>query len=116
MPPEPTSNVVACIAASASTLAMAMPGVDYYALIWGLIGALLALYQAERMGRIRSLVFVALSTLVGAACGTAATEFIGSSRPVLIVLSLIAGFGAQVLVTTLLRALLSHVGKLESKT
>lgn len=109
---EPTF-VVNAIAAGASTVTMALLGVDHYALVWGMVGALLAVYQAENLGRARSVIFVTLSTLVGAACGTGALSAISSdSRPLLIVFSLVAGFGAQVIVTRLLRAFLHRIDRL----
>lgn len=111
--PEPTTTLAGAIAAGASTITMALLGVDYYSLIWGMVGALLALYQAEKMGRIRSVIFISLSTLVGAACGTGALDAIKSeSKPLLIVFSLVAGFGAQVIVTALLRAGINRIDKL----
>lgn len=61
----------------------------------------------------RSVIYIALSTLVGAACGTGALSSISStSRPLLIIGSLVGGFGAQVIVTALLRASLKRIEKL----
>lgn len=92
---------------------MAVLGVDHYSLIWGLVGALLAAYQAERMGRIRSVLFVTLSTLFGAASGTAAlSTFDSSSRPLLILFCLVAGFGAQTFITALVRVALLRIERL----
>lgn len=112
--PEPTTTLsAAAVAAAISGVTSALLGVEYYSLIWGMVGALLALYQAAPMGRLRSVIFVSISTLVGAACGTGAVDSIGSdSRPLLIVASLVAGFGAQLIVTALLRSALSRIEKL----
>lgn len=111
--PEPTITAFSAVAAGASAITLALLGVDYYSLIWGLVGALLALYQAEPMGRMRSMIFISLSTLVGAACGTGATELVASaSRPVLIVSSLVSGYGAQLIVTALLGAGVKRIDKL----
>ncbi|WP_137860808.1 hypothetical protein [Variovorax sp. 3P27G3] len=115
--PEPTTTVAGAIAAGASAISLALLGVDYYSLIWGMVGALLALYQAAKMGRVRSVIFVSLSTLVGAACGTGAlSTFQSESRPLLIVCSLVAGFGAQLIVTALLRAGINRIDKLGGVT
>ena len=116
---EPTTFAAGVIA-TASTVTLAILGVDYYSLIWAMVGALLALYQAEKMGRIRSVLFVVLSTLIGAALGTVsavglqrmAPTLFTELRPLLIAASLIAGFGAQLIVTALLRASLSRIGRL----
>ena len=109
---EPTMTLAPVLAASASTITLALIGVDHYSLVWGLVGALLALYQAETMGRIKSVTFVALSTLIGAALGTAAQEWWGgTSRPLLILASLTGGFGAQAIITTGLRIALEWLGR-----
>lgn len=111
MPAEPTSVTIAIATLSAFTLSLL--GVDYYSLLWALIGALLALYQSEPMRKWRTMWFIALSTLVGAACGTGGYEVVASnSRPVLIVLSLVAGYGAQLIVTALLGAGVKRIEKL----
>lgn len=111
---EPAANLSpGAIAAMVSTVTMAFLGVDHYSLLWGLVGALLALYQAEKMGRTRALIYVMLSTLVGAAVGNGAIASISStSKPLLIVASLVSGFGAQLVVTALLRAGLKRIDRL----
>lgn len=113
MPPEPTTTLTAAaVAAAISGFTSALLGVDYYSLAWGMIGALWALYQTPPAGRVRSVIFVSLSTLAGAACGTAALEAIGSeSKPLLILASLVAGFGAQSLLSALLRSTLRRIDK-----
>ncbi len=109
---EPTTVAAGAIA-TASTVTLAILGVDYYSLIWAMVGTLLALYQAERMGRVRSVIYVTLSTLVGAAVGTGTMSFFTSeSRGMLIVVSCVSGFGAQVIVTALLKAGVHRIKKL----
>lgn len=113
MPEPTTSTVLAAVAGGISTITLALLGVDYYSLIWSMVGTLLALYQAERMGRLRSVIFVVLSTLIGAALGSGLMDFWGSSsRPVLIAVSLVSGFGAQLIVTALLRAGINRIERL----
>lgn len=111
---EPTTTLsAAAVAATISGFTSALLGVDYYSLIWGMVGALLALYQASPMGKVRSVVLVSISTLAGAACGTGAVDVMGSeSRPLLIVASLVAGFGAQRIVAALLQTTLNRIEKL----
>lgn len=108
--PEPTSFAAGAIT-TASALTLAVLGVDYYSLIWSLVGTFGALYWREqRVGSIRSVLYVALSTLVGAAIGTALMAGAGStSRPILILLSLVCGFGAQAILTALLEAGLERI-------
>ncbi len=112
--PEPTTTGVHAIALGLSALSMALLGVDYYALIWGMIGALVALFHTDQgMGRVRSVIYVALSTLCGAALGTGLLSSISSeSRALLNVASLVAGFGAQKIVTALLKAGLKRIDRI----
>lgn len=114
--PEPTATIAGALAAGASTVTMALLGVDHYSLVWGLVGALVALYQADTMGRVKSVVFVALSTLIGAAAGTGVQAwFETTSRPLLIVASMTGGFGAQAIITTVLRIGLEWLDRIKVK-
>lgn len=94
----PDTFTAAAFAAAASATTLALLGVDYYALLWAFIGALAALWQAGTMRRYVAVLFVALSTLLGAAMGSAAVLVIGTNHlPVLILACLVCGAGAQVL-------------------
>lgn len=113
--PEPTTSA-SVIVGAISMATLALLGVDYYSLLWALVGALLALYMAEPMGKVRTVCFIALSTLIGAACGTGAMAAIASdSRPLLILSSLVAGYGAQIVVTALLSAGVRRIERLGGK-
>lgn len=93
------------IAAAVSTVTLAVLGVDYYSLLYGLVGALLALSQAGAMGRGRAIVYVSLSTLVGAVIGNFVVAYLDSkSRHILIFGCLIGGILAQVIVAAVLKA------------
>lgn len=111
---DPTITGAHAFATALSALSLALLGVDYYSLIWGMVGAQVALFQnQERMGRVRSVIYIALSTLVGAAVGTGTMSFFSSeSRALLIVCSLVGGFGAQKIVAGLLNAGLARIGKM----
>lgn len=109
---EPTTVTAAGVAAALSAITLALLGVDYYALLWGLVGAMLAMGQAAPMTRGRAIVYVVLSALAGAALGHALANFIGSvSRSVLIVGSLVGGAGAQIIIAALIRAVVTRVEK-----
>lgn len=101
-------------AAGISSLTLALLGVSHYALIWGFVGALAALYQhRERLGPLRAICFVVLSTFCGAAMATWSISYLAvETRPVLIGLSLVAGFGAQIILTAILKGLLHRVRQL----
>ena len=112
--PEPTTSGVHAFALALSALSMSLLGVDYYSLIWGMVGAQVALFQNDTpMGRVRSVIYIALSTLVGAAVGTGTLSFFSSeSRALLILISLVGGFGAQKIVTALLNAGLARIERI----
>jgi len=111
--PEPTTALASAIAATASTITLALFGVDYYSLLYGFVGALFSMSQAATMGRGRAIVYVVLSTLVGAAFGAAATELVGTaSRAALFLGCVVGGAGAQLLVSALLKAALARIDKL----
>jgi hypothetical protein len=97
---EPTTATAAGVAAwatSASAITLAVFGVDYYALLWGFVGALFARGHAESMTKIRAALYIALSTAVH------------TSRPILIVLCVACGAGAQRLLDAVVAALESKI-------
>ena len=114
MPPEPATSGVKAIVIGLSGVAMSLLGVDYYSLIWAMVGALWALFlNTERMGRVRSVIYVSLSTCIGAAVGTAGVSLLTSeSRALLIVLSMVVGFGAHRVMSALLASTLQRIDKL----
>lgn len=93
---EPTSTTLAGYAAAASGVTLALLGVDYHSLLYGFVGALLAISNSERMTRARAVVYAVLSTLTGAVIGNAAVAFFETTnRSMLIFGCLIGGAGAQ---------------------
>ena len=72
--PEPTTTAAASVAAAASGLTLALLGVDYHSLLYGLIGALIAVGQAQHTSRWRAVLSVVLSTVTGAVLGTVVVE------------------------------------------
>ena len=110
--PEPTTPTAAALAATASGITMALLGVDYYSLIWAMFGAMFALYQTGSVGRVGSVVFVALSTLVGAAVAGGLMAMLDSkARPLMILFGLLGGFGSQAVVNAMLAALVARINK-----
>lgn len=110
---DPITTADNLVVATVSTATMALMGVSYYALIWAMVGAFLALYQAKGLSRWSAIAFMVLSTLVGAACGTFFADWVNKdSRPLLILASLVCGSGAHVLITALLQAGLKRINQL----
>lgn len=104
------NNTLAALVGAISSATVTLLGVDYYAVLWGFVGAMLALTQVERMERRRALVYVALSTLIGAACGTAAIAYTNQPvRAFLILASIVGGFGANVIISALLQVALNRI-------
>jgi hypothetical protein len=111
MPVEP--NWTAAIIAGLSSIIMTLFGVEYYALVWGLVGALLALTQIESMPIRQAVLHVTLSTLIGAALGSAGVEFFSATHRVFLIIgSLVGGAGAQILVGEIIKSLLARIKKL----
>lgn len=101
---EPTSVTAASLAATASAISLAMFGVDYYSMLYALVGALIALGHADKMTWPRAVVYVVLATLIGAVIGTATNEYFGlKSRILLIGLCLVGGIIAQAIAGALVK-------------
>lgn len=105
-----TTPTVTALAASASGITLALLGVDYYSLLYGMVGALFALHEAEPMPRTRAVLFVVLSTLAGAALGNGVLAVAGTnSRALLLVGCIVCGFGTQAILARLLRVLVGRI-------
>lgn len=111
---DPASSMtLGGLAGAISGATLALLGVDYYSLLWALVGAMLALGQSAAMTRGRAVVYVILSTLIGAALGSAAVVLAGQGhRALLILASVVAGAGAQLLVGAILQAALQRIAAL----
>lgn len=102
--------VLAAFVAAASQVLLTLFGVDYYAMLWAFVGSLVALSQTGPSTRSRALVFVCLSTLVGAALGSAAFSYFDSkAKPILLLSSVVGGFGWQLIMTALVQAVVSRI-------
>ncbi len=103
---EPATPItLGAIAAAASAVTLALFGVDYYSLLYGFLGAVTALFHLkEEMGRVRAMVYVSISTLLGAAIGNAAVSYWHTdSRAWLIIGCIGGGLLAQTLAATVLK-------------
>jgi peptidoglycan/LPS O-acetylase OafA/YrhL len=106
------NNLDALVAATNAAL-LALLGVDYYATIWAFVGSLLALTQMQKMTRPRAVIYVLLSTLIGAALAGGAVAFLGTShRAFTVTLGLLGGAGSQGLVALLLRGVEGRIKSL----
>lgn len=104
MMPEPTSAVLAAIA-GLSAITLALFGVDYHSLVYALCGAMFSLFLSGQMTWGRAVVYVLLSTIVGAVLGNLAAAYITGKPPkiVLIALCLLCGFMAQAIAQAMQR-------------
>lgn len=113
---EPATTA-ASVAAAASGITMALLGVDYHSLLYGLIGALIAVSQAKHTSRWRAVASVVLSTVAGAVLGTATAEGLGlAGKSALLLGCLVGGAGAQALVLGLVRAAEARVARAGDRT
>lgn len=101
---EPTSGAAA-FAATASAITSAIFGVDYFAIVWGFIGSMFALINNEPTNKLWAIAYVSLSSLIGAAIGSALHEYLAPNQPkiILIALCAIVGFGSKRLLTSAIR-------------
>ena len=114
--PEPTTTAAASVAAAASGITMALLGVDYYSLLYGLIGALIAVGQSGHTSRWKAVASVILSTITGSVLGTVAVEALGlTGKPSLLLGCIVGGAGAQALVLGLVSAANSHIERIGGK-
>lgn len=111
-PAAPTAagaTAVADFMATVSALTIALIGVDYFSLLWSFAGALYAHINRDtvpastlRRSRVYAVLYVVLSTLAGAALGTWLAGLSDQpGQPLRIVCCLVAGGGAQVLLSRL---------------
>lgn len=102
-------TVLAAFVTAASQALMTLFGVDYYAVMWAFVGSLAALTQAK-MTMPRAVFYVFLSTMVGAALGSAAFDHLESkTKTVLLLCSVVGGFGWQIIMTALVQAVVSRI-------
>ena len=100
---DPLAQFISALVATLSAITLALLGVDYHSVLYGLVGALFALYEAERMTRVRAFFFVILSTLGGAILGNALLSAVGASNKfVLLAGCIVCGFGALAILARLL--------------
>lgn len=111
--PTATSVTLGALAGAISGATLALLGVDYYSLVWALVGAMVARSERASMGRVRAVIYIALSTLLGAALGSAAVVLAEQQhRAVLILASIVCGAGAQMLISAVLQAALARIAAL----
>lgn len=99
-PMGPVDTFVEVISAGLTSLF----GLNYYAVVWAFVGALVALTRSEKMTRWRAIFYVMFSTFIGALLGTAGAEFMKiTTRSVIAVMSLLGGVGWQGMIAILLK-------------
>ncbi len=107
-----TSNFAAVLAASFSSLSLALFGVDYYALVWGFVGAMFALYNGPDLARKPAIAFVTMSTFAGAAIGSMVVLSLGiDHRIILVFCSLVGGVCSQLIINESAKFLTGVIGR-----
>jgi uncharacterized membrane protein YfcA len=92
---------------------MAVFGLDYYSLVYALVGTILLLSSRQKTTRLRALIYVALSTIAGAALGTYLVgHFDAESKPALFVVCMVCGGGAQLVFTTMVDVLNTQIKRM----
>lgn len=115
--PEPTTTAAASLAAAVGGVTMALLGVDYHSLLYGLIGALIAVSQAQHTSRMRAVASVVLSTFTGAVLGTVVVESLDlAGKASLLLGCIVGGAGAQALVLGLVRVAGSRIERMGDRS
>lgn len=111
---EPTASVVA---AGVTGAVLAVLGVPYLALLWSMIGAVVAVVFTPPESRSSALLAVIASGISGAALGAGVTDIAGRMMPalsnsnaILILTSLLSGAGAKPLVSAGIARLQKLIG------
>ncbi|MEI6317406.1 MAG: hypothetical protein WCS09_02750 [Pseudomonadota bacterium] len=106
---DPAALPAAVTAAWLSSVSLALFGVDYYAIVWGMGGALVMLAWSEPMGRWRAILTVWASTLTAAALAHTLADMAGGDRKFLIGAAFLLGLGAQPITQAAVEALAARL-------
>ncbi len=108
---EPT-NFAAVLAATLSSFSLALFGVDWYALLWGFVGAMYALFNGPDLARLPAIAFVAMSTFAGASIGSMVVLAMAvEHRVVLIFISLVGGVCSQMIINEAAKSVSALIGR-----
>ena len=106
---EPTGSTVAVVAIWLSSAVMALLGVEYYALVWGIVGAIFTMTMSRSESRKSAVISVICSALAGAALAGFMAGTVGGGRPALIACAFLAAAGAKVIVSAAIRAIEARI-------
>ena len=102
-------------AAGLQGLTLAIVGLPYFAVFWGLMGALCGLAISPQESRKAALVTVLLSWAAGSAGGFAVAAYLGGANPALIISSFVIGTAAKRLLVLAIEAASAQITKLGQK-
>lgn len=104
-----TESTATGSAAALGSIVLALLGVSYYAVLWGLFGAIFGLVLTPVESRWSALFSVLFSALLGAALGDALSSWAGGGQKATIALSAICGAGAKAVVSAAIFALSTRI-------
>ncbi len=111
---DPTSTASGAVAVGAwlSAAVLALLGVEYFALVWGIGGAVFALTLTKPESRKAAIVSVVTSALAGAALASMLANLSGGGKSALIAIAFITAAGAKPIVSKGIETLENVIGKL----
>jgi hypothetical protein len=108
---EPTTSAAVLAGAWLSSAVLSLLGVEYFALVWGVGGAVFALTLTSPETRKAAIVSVLSSALAGAALGSAIAAQLGGGKQAMIALSFLVAAGAKPIVSAAIKALENRITK-----
>jgi hypothetical protein len=110
---DPTaSGAVAIGGAWLSAAVMALLGIEYFALVWGIGGAVFSLTLTRPESRKAAMVSVVTSALAGAALASLLAGMAGGGKPALIAIAFITAAGAKPIVSRGIAAVENLIARL----
>lgn len=113
---DPTTTSALSVAmANLSIATMAVLGVNHLALLWAAVGAITVLLYSEPTHKGKAAMATLLSTLLGAAIGTAVADHLGGAPSVLLVASIVGASGPQPLISAALNSIVTQINRTAGK-
>lgn len=110
--PAAAASGAVAVGAWLSAAVFALLGVEYFAIVWGIGGAVFALTLTQQESRKAAIVSVVTSALAGAALAGLLASLAGGGKPAMIAIAFITAAGAKPIVSKAIESLELLISKL----